>query len=422
MQDADVRLAGLSAEQKRELLKKLLEQKAQEGRLDLRAEAAFDEPLAAAAPAAGAPRAILVTGGTGFVGAFMLRLLIDRTDARLYCLARAADDAAARERVRANLEKYELLRPGDESRLAVLCGDLTRPFMGLSQARWEQLALEVECVYHIAAVVNLAWKYALLKPSNVDGTRHVLRFVTAGRLKPLHYLSSYAIFDSIHNIDRTFGESDEPAQCEGLSNGYCQSKWVAEALVRRARERGLPASIYRVGWVVGHSATGVWNKSDFIPRLIRSCAEVGMACHLGTLTMTPVDFLTEALYELSTRPEHLGGTYHLSNGERYTSDQLFDWARAFGYAIRSVPYETWEETMKTSAHELSIAPMLLFLEQASGSDVRLSDWFSNEPRIDARRTLQTLAACGVHAPRVGPDLMAVYLRHFISSGYLPAPA
>ena len=32
-----------------------------------------------------------------------------------------------------------------------------------------------------------------------------------------------------------------------LTDGYSQSKWVAEQLVMRAMERGLPAAIYRPG-------------------------------------------------------------------------------------------------------------------------------------------------------------------------------
>lgn len=424
MQDAPSGIESLSAEQKRDLLKKLLAQQAGGGRVDLRAEAVFDEPIAGgpAPDLHAAPRTILLTGGTGFVGAFLVRLLLDRTEARLVCLARADDDAQALERVLSNLEKYELARSGDAARLRVVAGDLTRARMGLSEKLWDALADEVDVVYHIAAVVNLAWKYALLKPSNVDGARNILRFAGARRRKPLHYLSSYAIFDSIYNIDRTFSEADEPLRCEGLSNGYCESKWVAETMVRQARARGLPATVYRVGWVVGHSRTGVWNKSDFIPRLIRSCAEVGLACHLGSMTMTPVDFLTEALFALSTRAEHVGGTYHLSNGERYSSDQLFDWASEFGYAIRRVPYAEWEAAMKSSAHEVAIAPMLLFLEQVAGTEVRLSDWFAGEPRVDAARTLGILESYGVHVPRLGPDLMRIYLQHFIASGYLAPPA
>jgi thioester reductase-like protein len=33
-----------------------------------------------------------------------------------------------------------------------------------------------------------------------------------------------------------------------LTDGYAQTKWVAEQLVARSQRRGLPAIIYRMGW------------------------------------------------------------------------------------------------------------------------------------------------------------------------------
>ncbi len=147
-----------------------------------------------------------------------------------------------------------------------------------------------------------------------------------------------------------------------------------------------------------------------------------MACHLGTMTLTPVDYLARSLVSLSLRREHLGGTFHLSNGERYSSDQIFEWATEFGYEIRKVAYEDWEAAMRVASQEAAVAPMLLFLEQVAGSDVKLSDWFSNEPRIDARKTLEILAAEGIRWPRLDRELMAVYLSRFIESGYLRPPA
>jgi hypothetical protein len=187
------------------------------------------------------------------------------------------------------------------------------------------------------------------------------------------------------------------------------------------RDLGLPAAIYRMGWVVGHSRTGAWNRSDFIPRLIRACVDLCMACYLGSMTMTPVDFLARSLVHLSLRQSSLDRIFHRSNGERYSSEQLFEWVQGFGYPVERVPYERWEAAMKSSTQEISLAPMLLFLGEAAGSQVRLSDWFSSEPRIDAERTLGELAAAGIAAPRLSAERMRIYLDHFITSGYLPPP-
>ena len=45
------------------------------------------------------PRSILLTGGTGFLGRYLLRELLASSDRQLFCLVRAADDESARSRL-----------------------------------------------------------------------------------------------------------------------------------------------------------------------------------------------------------------------------------------------------------------------------------------------------------------------------------
>jgi thioester reductase-like protein len=418
-------LAGLTAGEKRALLKRILQDKAARARPDLRADA--DVPLppfpqAVDAARVSSPHAVFLTGTTGFVGSFVLRELLDRTDATIYCLARAADDQAARDRIEQNLRGYGIWDATRAHRIISIAGDLACPDFGIPRAQLRHLEDTVDVIYHVAATVNLTSKYALLKAGNVDGTHRILELAARGRAKALHYLSTYAVFDSIHNMGRTFAETDEPEQWNALSNGYAESKWVAETLVRRARGRGLAATVSRVGWVIGHSETGAWNKSDFIPRLIKCCTQIGMGCSLGAMTLTPVDFLARSFVTLALQPRYLGRTFHLSNGRRYSSDDIFEWTRVFGYPLERVPYEAWDAAVRALGHEISVAPMLLFLEQAAGLDVRPADWFSNEPSYDASSTLATLADEGVACPTPSSALMAVYLSHFIRSGYLAPPS
>jgi thioester reductase-like protein len=418
-------LAGLNADEKRALLKRLLQEKAARGRPDLRADASIPLPAFSQAvdpERVARPRVILLTGTTGFVGSFVLRELLERTDAEIYCLARADDDDAARDRIEQNLRGYGIWDDARAYRIIPIAGDLASPGLGIPPAMLRHLEDTVDGIYHIAATVNLTSKYALLKPGNVDGTLRILQLAASGRPKALHYLSTYAVFDSIHNMGRTFVETDEPEQCNALSNGYAETKWVAETLVRRARSAGLAATVSRVGWVIGHSETGAWNKSDFIPRLIKCCTQIEMGCSLGAMTLTPVDFLTRSFVALARNPQYLGKTFHLSNGKRYSSDDIFEWTRAFGYPLEKVRYETWDAAVRALGHEISVAPMLAFLDQAAGLDVRPADWFSNEPCYDASQTLDTLAGEGIVCPTPSTELMAVYLSHFIRTGYFPPPA
>ena len=57
--------------------------------------------------------------------------------------------------------------------------------------------------------------------------------------------STDAVFP--HGLSDVGEEEDVTSYADQLTDGYSQSKWVAEQLVRRAMSRGLPAAIYRLG-------------------------------------------------------------------------------------------------------------------------------------------------------------------------------
>ena len=64
----------------------------------------FDAPLTAHSKR---PRALFLTGATGFLGAYLLDELLRQTDAAIYCLVRAADQQAAQERLQSQLQRRQ---------------------------------------------------------------------------------------------------------------------------------------------------------------------------------------------------------------------------------------------------------------------------------------------------------------------------
>lgn len=63
--------------------------------------------------------------------------------------------------------------------------------------------------------------------------------------------------------------ADMSDQWKELTDGYGQSKWVAEQMCVEARSRGLPVSILRPGNMSPSATTGQWNKADFIYMLLQ---------------------------------------------------------------------------------------------------------------------------------------------------------
>src|SRR5439155_481894 len=104
------------------------------GGIDLERDAALPpsfRPNARGPRWSGAPRSILLTGATGFLGAFLLDGLLQRTDAIIHCLVRAADEGRAWQRLRGNHERYGLWREEHQGRLRPLPGDVSAPRLGM---------------------------------------------------------------------------------------------------------------------------------------------------------------------------------------------------------------------------------------------------------------------------------------------------
>src|SRR5262249_10982096 len=154
------------------------------------------------------------------------------------------------------------------------------PLLGLAEGQFEALAAQIAAIYHSGAETSYIRPYAAHRAPNVLGTHEILRLACRGRPKPLNYISTIAVFGNIGyftgiKIVREEDSLDAAADYLHTDMGYSQSKWVAERLVQIARSRGAPVTIYRPGFLMGHTRTGVANLNDFMSRLIKGCIELG---------------------------------------------------------------------------------------------------------------------------------------------------
>lgn len=139
--------------------------------------------------------------------------------------------------------------------------------------QFSELASVIDVIYHNGAFVNLIYPYTGLRAANVLGTQEVLRLASQIKLTPVHFISTLDVFQSpVSSEMKAILEQDDLADCEGLSDGYAQSKWVAEKLVMTARERGIPVCIYRLETIIGHSQT----VTIHIPPQAATCKATGM--------------------------------------------------------------------------------------------------------------------------------------------------
>ncbi|MFE6623882.1 type I polyketide synthase [Streptomyces sp. NPDC057740] len=363
------------------------------------------------------PREILLTGATGFLGAFLLRDLMRSTRARVHCLVRGADRADAERRLRANLEWYEVVDEVDPDRISVVVGDLSAPRLGLTEDEFDDLARFVDVVYHAGATVSWLRPYTELRRSNVDGTREVLRLAARHRTVPVHHVSTSGVFPApapgAEGVPAKVTDPTGPA--EELWNGYLQSKWVAEQVIGIARERGLPVSMYRVDVVCGDQRAGACQTKDFVWLSLKGLLRAGAVPDrlAGSFHMVPVDYVSGTITTLATREEAAGCTFHLFNEQHQAFADLVDHLRSYGYELPVLDWDSWRERVRAD-RDNALVPLLDAFEALMAGDGR-----ATYPPLDVSETERALVGTGIECPEIGRELFEKYVGFFERAGYFP---
>ena len=363
---------------------------------------------------------LLLTGSTGFLGAFLLEGLLRQTNAVVFCLVRASDLELARQRVEDNLAHYGLWQQEWRERIIPVLGDLALPRLGLTQAAFAELAERVQVIYHNGAQVDFLRPYSALKATNVLGTQEVLRLASERCIKPVHHVSSTYVFSRAEYAPETvLNEQDPPKHTTHYTLGYTQSKWVGEQLMLEAGRRGLPVSIYRIGRVGGHSQTGACQLNDLLWKFIQVSVQVQAAPALDlTVELSPVDYISNALIYLSRQPEQQGKIFHLFNPQEVRASDLVQWMKPYGYDLPLLPYAQWCEQVRRFAgqHPSSAAASLVpLLSEALPLD-RLPNL-----HLGISNTIEGLAGSQIVCPPLDARLLSIYFSYFTSRGYFDIP-
>ncbi len=363
------------------------------------------------------PKEVLLTGATGFLGAFLLRELLAHTSARVHCLVRGTDQAHAAARLRAAQEAYGIADEEAQERIVVHAGDLALPRLGLSEEAFDRLARTVDVVHHAGASVNLAQAYAQSRLANVRGTVEVLRLAAAHRTVPVHHISTVGVFAGRALTGRRIGPDEPLTPVEALVHGYTQSKWVAERLVETARERGLPVTVYRPTRIAGDATTGACQSADFLWLLLKGCAQAGLAPRLDDVAfdLVPVDHVSRAVVALASTPEAAGRSFHLA-GERLMSFSraVACLRRALALPITDVPVKEWLRAIEAMPDNAAF-PLLGVMGDGRDDDPEGS------VRFDTADTRLLLRGTGIACPDIDEKVFTGYVRYFAESGFLPTP-
>jgi thioester reductase-like protein len=337
---------------------------------DLILDKFIDATTLTAAPTLPGPsaevRTVLLTGATGFVGRYLALEWLERmelVDGTLICLVRAKSNEDARRRLDKTFDSGdpELLRHFQElaaDHLEVIAGDKGEANLGLDQQTWQRLAETVDLIVDPAALVNFVLPYSELFGPNVVGTAELIRIALTTKLKPYTYVSTANVGDRIEPSAFT-----EDADIRVISptrmiddnnvNGYGNSKWAGEVLLREANDLcGLPVAVFRCDMILADTTyAGQFNVSDLFTRMMLSVVATGIApgsfyqldgdgnrqrAHFDGL---PVEFVAEAIATLGVVQVVDGfQTYHVMNphDDGIGLDEYVDWLIEAGYPIQRI--------------------------------------------------------------------------------------
>ncbi|WP_158607923.1 non-ribosomal peptide synthetase [Nocardia panacis] len=377
------------------------------------------DPTVCAPVRGGAFGDVLLTGGTGFLGAHLLDELLTRTDARIRCLVRACDETEGLARIQRALHRFRLSEAAAD-RVAIVLGDLVEPRLGLSEHGYAELVESVDAIYHCGARVNHVDPYPRLRAANVEGTRELLRLATTHRAKAFHFIST--IGASVPNTPIT-GEIDEDTHLRAdqvQDNGYIASKWAAEELVRQAAARGLPATIYRPGTLCGDLERGVNSEDDSFWNMIRAAATLGMAPDVGdaSMALVPVGYVARAIVAIAT-DDPTCAAYHLVTPAPTSVAAVFAALREHGYPIETVDLDTARTRLEqesagraAAGDDSSIRAALL--SRTAAALAGHFDWSDTNVR-------KALAGTDIECPAIDRAALDRYIAQFAATGFLPAP-
>ncbi|SLF47771.1 Probable fatty-acid-coa ligase FadD [Mycobacteroides abscessus subsp. abscessus] len=339
---------------------------------------------------------VLVTGGNGWLGRWLVLEWLEQlapTGGKVFALIRGTDVPAARARLDSVydsgdpdlLDRYRKLAAHG---LEVIAGDFGQPGLGIDPVLWRKLACQVDLIVHSGALVNHVLPYSQLFGPNVAGTAEIIKLAISKKLKPVTYVSTVGIADQIP-LQEFVEDSDIRTMSakrqinNGYANGYGNSKWASEILLREAYDIvGLPVRVFRSDMILAHSKyRGQLNVSDQFTRSIQSLLSTGLApTSFYELDATgsrqrahydgiPVDFTAAAITTIGGAGVASGFySFDISNShsDGISMDTFVDWLIEAGCKIQRVAdygewfnrFETALRTLPDQQRQQSILPLL----------------------------------------------------------------
>jgi long-chain acyl-CoA synthetase len=258
---------------------------------------------------------VLLTGASGFLGAQIARRLLAQANSQITVLIRAPSQADAVLRLKRSWWDWPELYQNIGNRIQVLNGDLTKPRLNLTNAQYHELTKNIIYIIHSAADTTPNLKIDKLREINVTGTANIITLAREANVD--HGLTRLSHVSTAYVAGKRGGVINETdlSNESGFSSIYEQTKFESEQLLVHAKA-DLPVTIFRPSLIVGDSKTGAVKTFNTVYYMLKQY----LTGHLRfvpassglKLNIVPVDYVADAVTNLTFNPAAKGLTFHLT--------------------------------------------------------------------------------------------------------------
>lgn len=230
---------------------------------------------------------VLVTGGTGLVGAHLLLHLLDNGET-VRAIFRNLSSIEKTKSLFQQHQKEDLFQKIDWIK-----GDI------LDISSLEIAFQNIDIVYHCAAVISFDPNDEnLLRKTNIEGTANIVNFCIAKNIKKLCHVSSIAALGNLKEYETVIAEETEWNPEESHSD-YAISKYGAETEIWRGQQEGLEVVVVNPGVILG---AGFWNQGS---GKFFTAVQKGFPFYtLGTSGYVSVSDVVKSMHQLMKSPIH----------------------------------------------------------------------------------------------------------------------
>jgi thioester reductase-like protein len=257
--------------------------------------------------------AVFLTGFTASLGSSLVEHLLLRLppDVPVTCLVQIAQRRQAEQR----MAEIERAHPAYRGRIRIVEGAVSLPDLGLGTG-YGRMNTQVTEIFHLVGIDERRTQRDLATKVNLIGVQNMLLFAErCPRLSRFHYVSSCLV--SGRRL-RNFSET-ELDKGQSFDNNHEETLFLAEMEVQRARQSGMPVTIYRPARITGDSQTGAIAKDDGLFGLLwwlLSQSPVDVLLFTGNpyrnkINIVPRDYVVQALAYLSGLEGSVNKVYHL---------------------------------------------------------------------------------------------------------------